>query len=57
VLSDCVASMYGDDLHALGLQNVARCLGWVITNEQLFEKIRASAPAAARKAPADALAK
>jgi biuret amidohydrolase len=40
VLSDCVASMYGDDLHALGLQNVARCLGWVITNEQLFDKCR-----------------
>jgi nicotinamidase-related amidase len=40
VLSDCVASMYGDDLHILGLQNVARCLGWVITNEQLFEKLK-----------------
>ena len=40
VLSDCVASMYGDDLHALGLQNVARCLGWVITNEQFFRKIK-----------------
>ncbi len=40
VLSDCVASMYGDDLHALGLQNVARCLGWVITNEQFFGKIK-----------------
>jgi nicotinamidase-related amidase len=40
VLSDCVASMYGDDLHVLGLQNVARCLGWVITNEQLFEKLK-----------------
>jgi nicotinamidase-related amidase len=39
VLSDCVASMYGDDLHVLGLQNVARCLGWVLTNEQLFEKL------------------
>ena len=39
VLSDCVASMYGDDLHVLGLQNVARCLGWVISNEQLFEKL------------------
>jgi nicotinamidase-related amidase len=39
VLSDCVASMYGDDLHVLGLQNVARCLGWVITNQQLFDKI------------------
>jgi biuret amidohydrolase len=40
VLSDCVASMYGDDLHVLGLQNVARCLGWVITNQQLFEKLK-----------------
>jgi biuret amidohydrolase len=39
VLSDCVASMYGDDLHVLGLQNVARCLGWVVTNEQFFDKI------------------
>ena len=39
VLSDCVASMYGDDLHILGLQNIARCLGWVITNEQFFEKM------------------
>jgi nicotinamidase-related amidase len=40
VLSDCVASMYGDDLHVLGLQNVARCLGWVISNEQFFDKIK-----------------
>jgi nicotinamidase-related amidase len=39
VLSDCVASMYGDDLHVLGLQNVARCLGWVISNQQFFDKI------------------
>jgi nicotinamidase-related amidase len=39
VLSDCVASMYGDDLHVLGLQNISRCLGWVITNEQFFDKI------------------
>lgn len=43
VLSDCVASMYGDDLHVLGLQNIARCLGWVISNEQFFEKIGAAA--------------
>ncbi len=45
LLSDCVGSMYGDDLHVLGLQNVARCLGWVVTNDQLFEKMRAGAPA------------
>jgi nicotinamidase-related amidase len=29
VVEDCVASMYGDDLHVLGLENIARCLGWV----------------------------
>jgi nicotinamidase-related amidase len=52
VLADCVASMYGDDLHVLGLQNVARCLGWVVTNEQFFEKVRAAASPEARKAPA-----
>ncbi len=40
VLSDCVASMYGDDLHVLGLQNISRCLGWVITNQQFFEKLK-----------------
>jgi len=40
VLSDCVASMYGDDLHVLGLQNISRCLGWVFTNDQLFEKLK-----------------
>jgi len=59
VLADCVASMYGDDLHVLGLQNVARCLGWVITNEQFADKIRAAAraPTPERKAPAEALAK
>lgn len=39
VMSDCVASMYGDDLHALGLQNIQRCLGWVLSNEEFKEKI------------------
>ena len=38
VLSDCVASMYGEDLHVLGLQNVARCLGWVTDNAQFKAK-------------------
>jgi len=46
VLSDCVASMYGNDLHVLGLQNIARCLGWVITNEQLYEKLSPATDAA-----------
>ena len=41
VLSECVASMYGDDLHELGLQNVQRCLGWVVDNETFKRKILA----------------
>ena len=39
VASDCVASMYGDDLHVLGLQNVARCLGWVLSNDDIKQKL------------------
>ena len=39
VLSECVASMYGEDLHVLGLQNVARCLGWVLDNATFKKKI------------------
>jgi biuret amidohydrolase len=40
VVSDCVHSMYGDDLHHWGLQNVARCLGWVLTVDEVAEKTR-----------------
>ena len=43
VLSDCVGSMYGDDLHLLGLQNISRCMGWVISNDQFMEKLLAGA--------------
>lgn len=39
VLSDCVASMYGEDLHVLGLQNISRCLGWVLSNQEFQERI------------------
>jgi nicotinamidase-related amidase len=39
VISDCVASMYGKDLHVLGLENVKRCLGYVLTVEEFKEKI------------------
>lgn len=39
VVSDCVASMYGDDLHYFGLQNIARCLGWVLSLEELEGKL------------------
>jgi len=39
VISDCVASMYGRDLHALGLENVARCLGWVLSVDEFKAKV------------------
>jgi len=41
VVSDCVASMYGEDLHVLGLENVKRCLGHVLTIEEFIKKIDA----------------
>jgi biuret amidohydrolase len=39
VVSDCVQSLFGDDLHFFGLQNVARCLGWVLTVAELTAKV------------------
>lgn len=39
VVSDCVQSLYGDDLHFFGLQNIARCLGWVLTADELTAKV------------------
>lgn len=38
-ISDCIGSMYGEDLHVFGLQNAARCLGWVLSAEEFLEKI------------------
>jgi len=40
VISDCVASMYGEDLHVLGLENIKRCLGYVLTAREFKEKIQ-----------------
>lgn len=40
VISDCVASMYGQDLHTFALQNIARCLGWVLTVDQFKQKVQ-----------------
>jgi nicotinamidase-related amidase len=39
VVADCVQSLFGDDLHFFGLQNVARCLGWVLTVDELAAKV------------------
>jgi biuret amidohydrolase len=36
VASDAVASMYGDDLHVFGLENLRRCLGWVLTTDEVL---------------------
>jgi nicotinamidase-related amidase len=39
LLSDCVASAYGQDLHAFAISNIERRLGWVLTLEELQEKL------------------
>jgi nicotinamidase-related amidase len=42
VVSDCVDSMYGPDLHRFGLENVARCMGWVLSVDEVVEKLAAA---------------
>jgi nicotinamidase-related amidase/flavin reductase (DIM6/NTAB) family NADH-FMN oxidoreductase RutF len=39
VLSDCCASFYGRDLHALALANVQSSAGWVMESGELLAKI------------------
>jgi biuret amidohydrolase len=48
VVSDCVRSLFGDDLHFFGLQNVARCLGWVLTVDELAAKVESRRALSAR---------
>ncbi len=43
VISDCVASAYGDDLHRFALENIQRRLGWVLSLQQLQAKMPGSA--------------
>lgn len=45
IISDCVGSMYGPDLHVFGLENISRCLGWVLDSAE-FETKLAEAKAA-----------
>lgn len=40
VISDRVASAYGHDLHVFALQNISRCLGWVLTIPEFEEKLK-----------------
>lgn len=42
LLSDCVASAYGDDLHDFALSNIQRRLGWVLTLDELEDKLAPS---------------
>jgi nicotinamidase-related amidase len=42
VVSDGVASMYGEDLHVFGLENVRRCLGWVLSVDEVLQLLGAS---------------
>lgn len=42
VISDCVASAYGPDLHQFALQNISRCIGWVLTVPEFEEKLASS---------------
>ncbi|TCT03581.1 cysteine hydrolase family protein [Aquabacter spiritensis] len=41
VISDCVASAYGEDLHAFALSNIQRRLGWVLDLGELEDKLAA----------------
>ena len=42
VISDCVGTMYGEDLHVMALQNISRCFGWVLTIDRFEQKISES---------------
>lgn len=48
VISEGVQSMYGDDLHTFALQNISRCLGWVLTLDQFVHKVDCRRAAALR---------
>jgi len=40
VAADAVASMYGEDLHVFGLENLRRCLGWVLTTDEILAALK-----------------
>ncbi len=44
VVGDCVYSMYGADLHDFGLENVARCFGWVLGVDEVLKKLAEARP-------------
>jgi biuret amidohydrolase len=48
VASDGVASMYGEDLHVLGLENIRRCLGWAMPVDEIVDVFATTRTPAAR---------
>jgi nicotinamidase-related amidase len=47
VVSDCVGSMYGEDLHYFGLQNISRCIGWVMSVDEIEARLEETSDMAA----------
>lgn len=43
LLADCVASAYGEDLHQFALANIQRRLGWVLSLDELEDKLEVPA--------------
>ncbi len=48
VVSDCVASAYGSDLHEFALDNIRRRLGWVLKLDELRARLPSTAKAQVR---------
>lgn len=42
VLSDCVTSVYGPDLHELALRNIEFCLGWTAESQDFVAQVERS---------------
>lgn len=51
VVGDCVASGHGEDLHRSALQNIARCIGWVLNTDELAAKLGTTVDAHAEREP------
>lgn len=41
-VGDCMGSGHGEDLHRFALQNLARCVGWVLTTDEVAAKLGTS---------------
>jgi nicotinamidase-related amidase len=48
VISDCVASMRGEDQHWMALELMSRSIAWVLSVEEFKEKVHAATLTAAR---------